>query len=81
MPIGSLWPYRLFVDWSIYDKIHTGSPGLYFEVLERIKPKLHCFGHIHSGYGIKVIENTTFINASNLDEDYMCVNSPVIFEI
>ena len=73
-------PHTIF-DWSIYDKIHTGSPGLYFEVLERIKPKLHCFGHIHSGYGIKVIENTTFINASNLDEDYMCVNSPVIFEI
>lgn len=73
-------PYSIF-DWSIYDKIHTGSPSLYKEVVERIKPKLHCFGHIHSGYGIKVIENTTFINASNLDEDYMCVNNPIIFEI
>lgn len=73
-------PYSIF-DWSIYDKIHTGSPSLYKEVAERIKPKVHIFGHIHSGYGIKVIENTTFINASNLDEDYMCVNSPVIFNI
>ncbi len=73
-------PYSIF-DWSIYDKIHTGSPSLYKEVVERIKPKVHIFGHIHSGYGIKVIENTTFINASNLDEDYMCVNSPVIFNI
>jgi Icc-related predicted phosphoesterase len=73
-------PHSIF-DWSIYDNIHTGSPGLYFEVLERIKPKLHCFGHIHGSYGIKVIENTTFINASNLDDNYMCVNAPVLFEI
>ena len=73
-------PHTIF-DWSIYDKIHTGSPSLYFEVVDRIRPKLHCFGHIHGGYGIKVIENTTFINASNLDEDYMCVNAPVLFEI
>jgi Icc-related predicted phosphoesterase len=72
-------PYSIF-DWSIYDKIHTGSPSLYKEVVERIKPKVHIFGHIHDGYGIKVIENTTFINASNLDEDYMCVNNPVLFE-
>ena len=73
-------PYGIF-DWSVYDKIHTGSPSLYFEVVERIKPKLHCFGHIHGGYGIKVIENTIFINASNLDEDYMCVNPPILIEI
>lgn len=73
-------PYSIF-DWSVYDLKHTGSPSLYKEVVERIKPKVHIFGHIHSGYGIKVIENTTFINASNLDEDYMCVYDPVIFEI
>lgn len=73
-------PHTIF-DWSIYDNIHTGSPSLYFEVVERIKPKLHCFGHIHGGYGTKVIEDTTFMNASNLNEDYMCVNAPMIFEI
>jgi Icc-related predicted phosphoesterase len=73
-------PYSIgdYVEW---DRSHEGSPSLYFEVVERIKPKLHCFGHIHGGNGIKVIENTTFINASNLDEDYMCVFSPAIFEI
>jgi Icc-related predicted phosphoesterase len=68
-------------DYVIYDNSHEGSPSLYFEVVERIKPKLHCFGHIHGGYGIKVIEGTTFMNASNLDEDYMCVNAPIIFEM
>lgn len=73
-------PHTIF-DWSIYDNICTGSPSLYWEVVQRIKPKVHCFGHIHGGYGIKAIENTTFINASNLDEDYMCVNNPVLIEI
>jgi Icc-related predicted phosphoesterase len=73
-------PYSIF-DWSVYDNIHTGSPSLYFEVVERIKPKVHCFGHIHSGHGVKVIEDTTFINASNLDEDYMCVYDPILIDI
>jgi Icc-related predicted phosphoesterase len=73
-------PYSIF-DWSVYDKKATGSPSLYKEVVERIKPKVHCFGHIHSGHGVKVIEDTTFINASNLDEDYMCVYDPILIEI
>jgi Icc-related predicted phosphoesterase len=74
-------PPHTICDYVIWDNSHEGSPSLYFEVVERIKPKLHCFGHIHGGYGMKVIEGTTFINASNLDEDYMCVNKPIIFEI
>jgi len=73
-------PHTIF-DWSIYDNIHTGSPSLYFEVMNRIKPRLHLMGHIHGGYGIKTIENTTFINASNVDEDYLCVNPPILIEI
>jgi Icc-related predicted phosphoesterase len=74
-------PPHTIGDYVPWDNNHHGSPSLYFEVVERIKPKIHCFGHIHGGYGIKVIENTTFINASNLDEDYMCVNAPVLIEI
>jgi len=62
-------------------KEHHGSPSLYKEIVERIKPKIHCFGHIHEGYGINIIDDITFINASNLDGDYMCVNDPIIIEI
>ena len=58
-----------------------GSPSLYKEVVERIKPKIHCFGHIHEGYGLKIIDDIKFINASNLDGDYMCVNDPFLVEI
>jgi Icc-related predicted phosphoesterase len=73
-------PYSI-MDFVPWDRSHEGSPSLYKEIVERIKPKVHIFGHIHEGYGIKVIEDTTFINASNLDGDYMCVNEPIFIEI
>jgi len=69
------------MDFGVYSNHHTGSPSLYWEVMNRIKPKIHCFGHVHSGYGQKTIEGTTFINASNLNDDYLCVNAPVVIEI
>lgn len=74
-------PPYMIGDYVPRDKNHHGSPSLYKEVIERIKPKVHIFGHIHEGNGIKVIENTTFINASNLDGNYMCVFNPVIFDV
>ena len=60
---------------------HQGSPSLYMEIVKRIKPKIHCFGHIHEGYGVKVIDNIKFINGSNLDGYYQCINDPIIVEI
>lgn len=73
-------PYNIF-DWVNYSEKHIGSPSLYWEVVKRIKPTVHCFGHNHEGYGIKIIENTTFINASSLNEDYECINEPIVIEI
>lgn len=74
-------PPYMILDWVDWSKSHEGSPSLYKEVVERIRPKIHCFGHIHGGYGKKEIDNILFINASNLNEDYDCVNEPVIVEI
>jgi Icc-related predicted phosphoesterase len=51
------------------------------EAVHRIKPKLHLFGHIHEGYGMKEIDGTTFINASIMDIEYRPVNKAVVFEI
>jgi Icc-related predicted phosphoesterase len=65
-------------------KEHKGSPSLRSEVLTRIKPIIHCYGHIHEGYGIRVVENTTpttFINASLLNDDYLRVFNPILIEI
>jgi len=74
-------PPYMIGDYVPYTMQHEGSPSLYKEVMERIKPVISMFGHIHEGYGVKVIENTTFINASVLDGDYMAVNEPILVEL
>ena len=58
-----------------------GSPSLLKEVIERIKPLVSAFGHIHEGRGIYVIDGITFINSSNLDDNYDCVYNPIVVEI
>ncbi len=51
------------------------------KTVEEIKPKVHIFGHIHSGYGTIEKFGVRFINASNCDESYSPVNIPVVFDI
>jgi Icc-related predicted phosphoesterase len=74
-------PPYMIGDYVPSNKSHQGSPTLYKEIVERIKPRIHAFGHIHEGYGVKVIDDTTFINASNLNDKYECVNDPITIEI
>ena len=45
-------------------KDNAGDKILLREIQERVKPKLHCFGHIHEAYGKQVVGETTFINAA-----------------
>ena len=59
---------------------HAGCKDL-FRVLEKIKPKLHVFGHIHEGYGMIEVEETIFVNASNMNCKYELVNKPIMVEI
>jgi Icc-related predicted phosphoesterase len=47
------------------------------EIVEKVKPKYHTFGHIHEGYGQYENAATTFINASVLNQRYELVNAPV----
>jgi len=69
------------MDLSPWGKVNIGSISLLDEVMNRIKPNVHCFGHLHDCYGIEVINGITFINASNLNEDYEISNPPIIIEI
>jgi Icc-related predicted phosphoesterase len=64
------------LDYAIYSKEHVGCAVL-LERINVIKPKLHCFGHIHYNYGIYKNEHTTFINASLMNEQYALVNKPI----
>lgn len=51
------------------------------QALERVRPKIHVFGHIHGGYGYRYHEKlgTHFFNASVVNEAYRVVNKP--FEV
>ena len=49
--------------------------------VERVKPKVHLFGHIHEAHGNYNDGNTTFVNASILNEKYIYTNDPFTFEI
>lgn len=66
--------------WGHLDTIKGHSVPLGCELLaERIKtlkPKIHVFGHIHTGYGYKFDGHTHFFNASVLDESYYYTQKP-----
>ena len=47
------------------------------KAIQRVKPRLHLFGHIHEGYGRFDKDGTAFINASVLNIQYQLVNAPV----
>lgn len=65
---------------------HVGSKSLYRELIGRLQPKLHVFGHIHEeggqqlflkrpGFGTE--NNTRCVNASYVNERYEPVNKPI----
>jgi Icc-related predicted phosphoesterase len=57
---------------------YLGSHTLRNQVMSRIKPKIHCFGHIHTHGGKKFDSMTTkFVNASIMNDHYKPVNKPV----
>ena len=58
----------------------VGCEDLYMKVT-KLKPKYHIFGHIHYGYGMRIMEDTTYINASCLGERYEYRNKPISFYI
>jgi len=51
------------------------------EAVERVRPSLHVFGHIHSAYGIRRRWNTTYVNCSLVgDHNTIRENHPVVFD-
>lgn len=56
-----------------------GCPILLREIQQRIKPRVHVFGHIHETYGAKFVENILYINASTCTFQYRPTNPPIEF--
>jgi len=70
---------------GMLDKPHPSTPHLGCEELakavERIKPRLHIFGHIHGGHGQLTANGMCFVNASVVNEAYRLVHEPQVVEI
>jgi len=73
---GPAWGH---LDVTPYGNINVGCEALR-ERIDVIKPKIHVFGHIHSGYGYKFHNGTHFINASVLNERYNYENKPITID-
>lgn len=58
----------------------AGSPSLLKHV-QRVRPRLHVFGHIHEGYGEYDIGGTLSANVSHVDVSYRPANRPMSWEI
>ena len=48
--------------------------------LDRARPRIHVFGHIHEAYGQVQQDETLFINASILNLQYKIANQPVVID-
>ncbi|GHT03780.1 metallophosphoesterase [Bacteroidia bacterium] len=62
------------------NNITYGCPDL-LEIVLKIKPKYHLFGHIHDAYGVEKSTTTTFVNGAMMNEDYRLVNEARMFVI
>jgi Icc-related predicted phosphoesterase len=65
---------------EIYNGKRVGCQDLQ-DALERVKPKVHVFGHIHEGYGVLERNGTTYVNASLCNQYYRMVNSPIVIDV
>lgn len=60
---------------------HVGCAWLRDEVLQRIKPRLMVFGHIHEGWGQTEVDGIKFVNAAILDGQMKPVNKPIVIDL
>jgi len=49
------------------------------EMVTRVQPKVHVYGHFHNQYGVSFRSPTASINASSLDGFYAPTHLPVVF--
>jgi len=72
-------PPRDFGDLTM-SGVRTGSTSLANRIIE-VQPALVVCGHIHEGYGVYQLGNSTIANASVLNQHYELSNAPLIFDL
>jgi Icc-related predicted phosphoesterase len=60
--------------------VSFGCPDLARE-LERISPRVHCFGHVHASAGQTKLGETLFINASSVQSGGTSMQRPISFTL
>eukprot|EP01032_Pedospumella_encystans_P009632 gene9632-11324_t len=73
-------PPRTILD-LIEEGDYTGCALLREAITERVKPRLHIFGHIHEGYGTHFDGTTTFVNACTCTRAYRPSNPPIVIDL
>merc|ERR1719160_2108672 len=60
----------------------AGCYSLLKTIKERVRPKLHVYGHIHEGYGCSMDENgTVYCNASTCSFNYRPIQPPIVVDV
>lgn len=49
--------------------------------VERLRPRLHIFGHIHEAAGTLERDGTTFVNACSCDLRYRASQTPIVIDL
>lgn len=60
---------------------HCGDLALFNQVINRVQPHFHIFGHIHPSYGMKTFMNTHFLNVAICGARNVIMHEPITFEI
>jgi len=63
------------------ERINCGCVNLLWHVSERVKPKLHIFGHIHEDRGVFTDGTTNFVNCAICTRKYRPENFPIIVDV
>lgn len=66
---------------DLTDDNRPAGSALLHDITFLKKPKIHAFGHIHSGYGETKIQGIHFINAAACTEQYIPSNPPIVVEL
>ena len=64
-----------------FDDRAVGCEELRRAIDDRVRPRLHVFGHIHEAYGARQIGRTMFVNASTCTLAYRASNPAVVVDL
>ena len=62
-------------------KGQRGAQHVLAAVEQRIRPRLHAFGHAHIGYGVERRGRITFANCSSTNGFWMAIHRPVVVDL